>query len=156
MKRITTIALAFIVLILGACNLGEDKSRNIPEINLDEKSSQLIRAGNEFGLEIFKQIASGEEENILISPLSISVALAMAYNGADGDTRTEMEQTLKVAGLTTEQINDSYEYLIDALQSLDEKPKYRGWIFLLLKPWRRSMPGCRTKPTKRSERYWMH
>lgn len=116
----TTTTLAFLVLILGSCNLWENKTKNIPDIELDEKSTQLVQAGNDFGLELFQRIASGQEENVMISPLSISVALAMAYNGADGDTRTEMEQTLKVAGLTIEQINDSYEYLIDALQSLDE------------------------------------
>jgi serine protease inhibitor len=120
MKRMITLTLAFLVFVLGSCNLWDNKSRNIPEIELDEKSTQLVQAGNEFGLELFQRIASGEEENVMISPLSISVALAMAYNGADGDTRAEMEQTLKVAGLTTEQINDSYAYLIDALQSLDE------------------------------------
>jgi serine protease inhibitor len=32
-----------------------------------------------------------------------------------------MEETLKLKGLTTDQINASYENLIDALQSLDEE-----------------------------------
>ncbi len=81
----------------------------------------MVEADNTFGLEIFQKIRAGsEEENIMISPLSISVALAMAYNGADGNTKTEMENTLKLNGLTTEQINASYEMLIAALQSLDE------------------------------------
>src|SRR6056297_1695927 len=62
---------------------------------------------------------NSDEENIMISPLSISVALAMAYNGAENDTKAEMEETLKLNGLTVEQINASYENLVDALQSLD-------------------------------------
>jgi serine protease inhibitor len=57
----------------------------------------------------------------MISPLSVSVALAMAYNGADGDTKTEMEEAMKLNGLTTEEINASYKMLIKALQSLDEE-----------------------------------
>ena len=56
----------------------------------------------------------------MISPLSISVAFAMAYNGADKDTKTEMEKAMKLNGLTTDQINSSYKMLIDALQSLDK------------------------------------
>jgi serpin B len=44
----------------------------------------------------------------------------MAYNGADGDTKTEMENAMHLNGLTAEQINASYEMLIGALQSLDE------------------------------------
>jgi len=90
-------------------------------IDLDEKSAQLIEADNEFGLEIFQKIRGiSEEENIMISPLSISVAFAMAYNGADKETKTEMENAMKLNGLTTEQINNSYKMLIDALQSLDK------------------------------------
>ncbi len=91
-------------------------------INLDEKSAQLIEADNTFGLEIFQKIRENSaEENIMISPLSISVALAMAYNGADNATKTEMEKTLKLFGLTPEEINASYKQLIEALQSVDEK-----------------------------------
>ena len=56
----------------------------------------------------------------MISPLSISVALAMAYNGAEGQTKLEMEEALRVAGLTKSEINETYKMLIDALQSLDE------------------------------------
>ena len=44
----------------------------------------------------------------------------MAYNGADADTKTEMEQTLKLNELSTEQINNSYKMLLAALQSLDD------------------------------------
>mgnify|MGYP003813092465 CR=1 FL=1 len=91
-------------------------------INLDEKSAQLIEADNTFGLEIFQKIRENSaEENVMISPLSISVALAMAYNGADNATKTEMEKTLKLFGLTPEEINASYKQLIEALQSVDEK-----------------------------------
>ncbi len=95
-----------------------DKNKTI---ELDEKSAQLVEADNTFGLEIFQEIRNESiEENIMISPLSISVALAMAYNGADGATKTEMEKTLKLNGLTTEEINNSYKLLIAALQSIDE------------------------------------
>src|SRR6056297_2638061 len=63
---------------------------------------------------------NSDEENIMISPLSISVALAMAYNGAEGDTKTEMEEAMKLNGLTADEINASYKMLLSALQSLDE------------------------------------
>lgn len=99
-----------------------DSGNDVPKnIEMDEKSSQLILADNEFGLELFQQIRDeSTEENIMISPLSISVAFAMAYNGADGSTKTEMEKAMKLNGLTPEQINNSYKMLINALQSLDK------------------------------------
>ena len=99
-------------------DLNKDENKTL---NLDEKSAQLIEADNEFGMEIFQKIRKeSDKENIMISPLSISVAFAMAYNGADSDTKTEMEKAMKLNGLTTEQINNSYKILIKGLQSLDK------------------------------------
>ena len=111
------------VLLVGASCQQENTENGEPKIiDLDEKSAQLIESDNAFGLEIFRKTRNkSDEENIMISPLSISVALAMAYNGADNDTKTEMEKTLKLYGLTPEEINASYKMLIAALQSVDEK-----------------------------------
>lgn len=41
-----------------------------------------------------KVISEGEGENVLISPLSIQLALAMTANGAEGQTKKEMEALL--------------------------------------------------------------
>ncbi len=114
----------FILIVITAVSCQQENMvPDEPEtIDLDEKSVQLIEADNEFGLEIFQKIRKeSDSENIMISPLSISVAFAMAYNGADSDTKTEMEKAMKLNGLTTEQINNSYKMLISDLQSLDEK-----------------------------------
>lgn len=119
-----TLILLVVVLAFGMiCSCQQvDSGNDVPKnIEMDEKSSQLISADNEFGLEFFQQIRDeSTEENIMISPLSISVAFAMAYNGADGNTKTEMEKAMKLNGLTPEQINNSYKMLCNALQSLDK------------------------------------
>ncbi len=121
MKTLFTFISLFTFIAISSCqqdNINQDENKII---QLDEKSAQLVEADNAFGLEIFREIREeSNKENIMISPLSISVALAMAYNGADGDTKTEMENTLKLNGLTPGQINNSYKMLIAALQSLDE------------------------------------
>lgn len=121
----TPFILLLALLSIGMCSCNKTGDDNLPEdekvIQLDEKSAQLVQADNTFGLELFQIIREeSNEENILVSPLSISMALAMAYNGADGDTKTEMEQAMKLNKLTPEQINGSYKMLIEALQSLDE------------------------------------
>jgi len=125
MKTMKTLFTIFTVLALCAfcsCQTDDSNTDENKTINLDEKSAQLIEADNTFGLELFQKIRKeSNKENIMISPLSISVAFAMAYNGADKDTKTEMEKAMKLNGLTTEQINNSYKMLIKALQSLDEK-----------------------------------
>ena len=110
----------FIVLLaLISCQKVENDQPEIP--NLPEKSAQLIDADNAFGLDLFSRVATQAEknENTTVSPLSVSLALAMTYNGAQGETKTEMEKAMKLAGLTTEQINNSHKALVAALQSSD-------------------------------------
>ncbi len=122
MKKLFTFLMLVILITAASCQQESTDNSEAKKINPDEKSAQLIAADNAFGLELFQKIRkNNEEENIMISPLSISVALAMAYNGADGETKTEMENTLKLFGLTPEEINASYKSLIMALQSVDEK-----------------------------------
>jgi serpin B len=89
--------------------------------NLPEKSAQLIEADNQFGLELFRKVAAdaAPNDNTMISPLSVSLALGMTYNGASGDTKTEMEKTLKVHGLTMQQINQAHKALLEALKQAD-------------------------------------
>lgn len=121
MKTIIPMLLAFLLVSLNSCQKNDVEPEKQKFIQLDEKSAQLVEADNAFGLELFQKIREeSDEENLMVSPLSVSVALAMAYNGAGGDTKKEMEETLKLNGLTPEQINASYQSLISALQSLDK------------------------------------
>lgn len=116
--------LSFLVFFfLFAC---QQESSEIDEIpNLPEKSAQIINADNGFGLQLFGEVTSGEKEvkNITISPLSVSLALSMAYNGAKADTKTEIEKALGVYGLTADQINQSHKALVEALKSYDPNVK---------------------------------
>jgi serpin B len=119
MKRIILFLIPVFVLI--SCELNDSGSGD--EILLTEKTANLLEAENEFGFELFQQVYSAEtdRENIMVSPLSVSLALAMTYNGANGETKTAMEKTLKVYGLSPEDINTSYYSLVNALKSLDPK-----------------------------------
>jgi serpin B len=121
MKTIIPMLLAFLLVSVNSCQKNDVEPEKQKFIQLDEKSAQLVEADNAFGLELFQKIREeSDEENLMVSPLSVSVALAMAYNGAGGDTKKEMEETLKLNGLTPEQINASYQSLISVLQSLDK------------------------------------
>ena len=57
----------------------------------------------------------------LISPLSISCALSMALNGANGSTRDAMPEALRIEGLTPATINSSYKKLTEALLNVDKR-----------------------------------
>jgi serine protease inhibitor len=117
-----SISLFFLVLLLASgCNLNDPV--DIPDIEVSEKSAALIDANNQFGFDLFKKVYAWEEEedNIMVSPLSVALALAMTYNGAESTTREAMEKTLRLHGLTAMEINASYKTLVEGLQSVDPK-----------------------------------
>jgi len=92
-------------------------------INLTADQIALISSENSFALDIFKKVieSSTESENVIISPLSISSALSMTLNGANGTTRDAMLATLGMNGLTPEKINNSYKDLTEALLNVDKR-----------------------------------
>ncbi len=126
MKKIVILSILFTsVLGLGSCQKeNEEPSKTDPKpINLDLKSKSLLEADNAFAFDLFRDILQNEEdeENIMVSPLSISLALAMTYNGANGETKEAMENVFHLHGLSVEDINKSYQGLINALLSVDPK-----------------------------------
>jgi serine protease inhibitor len=82
--------------------------------------NNLVKAGNKFGFNIFEEIANEDKDsNVFISPLSISMALAMTYNGTDGITKQAMASTLELSDLSITDVNESYRSLIELLMNLD-------------------------------------
>ena len=53
--------------------------------------------------------------NVMISPASVSIALGMAYNGAETTTRDAFEEVLNYEGLTREEVNEITRELIHVL-----------------------------------------
>jgi len=76
------------------------------------------RATNEFGIELHRQLATGDK-NLCLSPYSVQNALAMTFAGADGETRSEMARVLHFSS-EGEAIHASFGAL---RQSLDEMAK---------------------------------
>jgi len=111
------------VLLLGSCQKEPAPSQGPKPINLDQKSLQLLQTSNHFAFDIFNEMVSTQEsdDNLMISPLSMALALAMTYNGADGDTKEAFENVLHLSGLSVEEINQSYQKLVSALLSVDPK-----------------------------------
>ena len=66
-------------------------------------------------------VLESKDENVLISPLSIQLALAMTANGADGDTKAEMEALLG-GEISLENLN---EYLCSYVNNLPSAEKYK-------------------------------
>ena len=65
-------------------------SPDLPEGDLEE----LVTENNAFSFDLYQQVNDGGG-NIFFSPHSISVALAMTYAGARGETEQQMAETLR-------------------------------------------------------------
>ncbi len=86
-------------------------------MNLEEN---LIDGNTKFAFKIFSQIfAEDKQKNIFISPNSISIALAMAYNGANGNTQQAMLNALELQGMSLEEINQANKSLQENLVNAD-------------------------------------
>jgi len=93
---------------------------------LTPAEKQLVKSDNKFGFKLFKEIVKEEgDKNVFISPLSVSMALGMTYNGASGSTQEAMQTTLELNGLTIQEVNESYKSLIELLTGLDPKVQFQ-------------------------------
>ncbi|MGH9768685.1 MAG: serpin family protein [Blastocatellia bacterium] len=85
-------------------------------------NSTLAAASNAFGFDLFQRLQrEAANKNVFFSPLSVTVALAMTYNGAAGETKNAMARTLKIEGLNHAELNRSSAELLNALKSSDPK-----------------------------------
>ena len=79
-------------------------------------SGDIADATADFGFELFRySLAQGD--NALVSPVSVMAALAMATDGADGETLAEME---KVLGMTNEELRKNYGGYVHPANSSEE------------------------------------
>lgn len=82
----------------------------------------VVSSDNAFGLKLFANITQASPgKNIFISPLSVSMALGMVLNGADGGTLDSMKQALEHSNYSMQEINESYKNISSILTNLDPK-----------------------------------
>lgn len=82
--------------------------------------SRILAAINRFSAGLLQRSA-GNEGNVLISPVSVFLALAMTLNGANGETRAAMLRTLADQGITANEVNEASRSLMSLLSRSGEK-----------------------------------
>ncbi len=115
----------FTVIVLTLYSCAKEQANDMPAIDFvnNKKVTGLIEADTRFGLDLFREVTDMQEapENLMISPVSVAVALGMTYNGAYGDTKTAFEETLRFKGYSREEINTIHQALISHILSADPK-----------------------------------
>jgi serine protease inhibitor len=119
------ISFVFILVLMAAGCKKESPSgpKEPAQLNLPAKASELITHSNGFGVDLFRTVAMTENQNIMISPLSASVALTMLLNGCKNTTYDQIQQMLGFEGQTLEEINDTYRSLGGQLLTIDPEVK---------------------------------
>ena len=123
---VTTLSLGLIGMILlmsaGCDRFDLGIIDNTPAEALDTVDPNLVRANTIFGFKLLNALRQSQQHNnTLLSPFSLSVALAMARNGAAGETERAIVSALQLQALDPESINVNYVYLQRALQAPDSK-----------------------------------
>jgi serpin B len=119
-----------------------DKARYGPAGATDQDLASMVAGNTAFALDMYHGLTVKEEfdgKNIFFSPHSISIALAMTYGGAEGETETEMAEVLHFTleepkvhavfnrlDLALKQANDSV-----TLDIVNTTWGQTGWNFLL-------------------------
>ncbi|TSA36881.1 MAG: serpin family protein [Porphyromonadaceae bacterium] len=115
--------LVVMVMVVMIASCSKDKDYETKPLNLPLKAAGVITADNTFGLDLYTKLAGAAVSgtNLMISPLSVSQALSMTYNGANGDTKTAMEEALRIAGYDRDELNQLNKTLVTALVAHDAK-----------------------------------
>jgi serine protease inhibitor len=129
-KRLTFFFLILFTGFLMGCTTSLEEVGNshvdyIPEVGagaIQLRSALIpqVARDNAFALDLFRKMALNTgDTNVVISPLSISFAMGMTWNGAVGTTQTEMSEMLGMTGFSDSLVNEYYEVMQKSLPVVD-------------------------------------
>jgi len=75
-------------------------------------AQQQRATSSNFAFKLYSQLLKqNTNTNLFVSPTSVSLALAMTYNGAEGKTREAMARVLEIEGLSLSEVNSAFAEL---------------------------------------------
>lgn len=122
MKRMFILIVALCVLTGCEKEGGIDSGKTYDPIPLTKAEEGMTVDINELGFGIFNRLHK-EDKDCVLSPLSVSIALSMASEGAEGSTKEQMIDLLGFDGLSEEEIASYYRKMVSALTDADNGVK---------------------------------
>ena len=93
------------------------------KIDLHGADSSMVKSDLAFAFDFFSKVLIEEQndkdESFMISPFSLSMALAMTWNGSEGDTKLAMQDVLRIDDRTDYEVNSYYNKLKSAFEKTD-------------------------------------
>ncbi|WP_259070078.1 serpin family protein [Mucilaginibacter sp. X4EP1] len=122
-RKTPLLALCLLFIGFASCKKSTVTPHSGPgkDLVLSAFEQQKVTSDNAFTLSLFKNLDSANTSavNLFASPLSVSFALGMTSNGANGATLDAFKKVLNFNTLTTAQINTYYQSLLTNLPELD-------------------------------------
>lgn len=108
----------------------ENIAANMQQLNAEEKTSDndFISSQASFGVSLFKNCGA-YKQNTMVSPLSVMLAMCITANGADGETKKQMEKVLG-NGITVDEMNKYLYSYVKNLTSDDDTLKTANSVWL--------------------------
>ena len=106
-------------LLFAGCG---DTPHQVKTLSFSSEEQVINRNQNEFSLNLLKQVNATEQqsENVFLSPLSVSIVSAMLANGANGETLSQILQTIGAGDYAVADLNDYSKNLLENLPYLDK------------------------------------
>lgn len=113
--------------MLTSCSEDEpvapDIKYNPGTVKLTAAQQAQVENSNEFAWKFFKEVSKGEQQDVFVSPLSVTYALGMLANGAVGDTQKEILEGLEFRSGKVQDINSLCHQLMMEAPKLDKSTK---------------------------------
>src|SRR5699024_9859616 len=116
LKRLLMFSIIF--LVCAGCGSEGNSGSELVNNDIDFERSdykKITTANNLLGFNMLEQIEPDESGNIFISPTSLFMAILMAYNGADGVTKEEIESALRLEDIHLDEVNKANASLLAML-----------------------------------------
>ena len=107
-----------------------DKSRDESPDATTGELAELVDGNSAFAFDLYHALRETSDGNLFYSPYSISLALAMTYGGARGETERQMADTLHYL-LPQDRLHTSFNTLDLNLASMSDGPQGEGDGFTL-------------------------